>query len=161
MDVNEKEEIQNTYASNVEDNIIHISEAESGRKGYFCLGCKREMQAVISKMANRISYFRHDFTANKGLPKCTYSDETYRHKLAKEILLRLKMIKVPALYKYPPKNIEGQPVLIEESKYVTAHHVEQELSFFENEEGVINWNKTINIANANLLVRPDIIFFNA
>ncbi|RZK15281.1 MAG: hypothetical protein EOO43_15300, partial [Flavobacterium sp.] len=50
----------NVYASNVQEKPIHISEAESGRKGYFCLGCKKEMQAVKAKKEKRMSYFRHD-----------------------------------------------------------------------------------------------------
>lgn len=91
-------EENNVYANNVKGKVIHISEACSGRKGYFCLGCERELQAIISKIENRISYVRHDLKAVKNQKKCTYSDETYRHKLAKEILQRIKKIKVPVVY---------------------------------------------------------------
>ena len=37
---------------------------------------------------------------NKG--KCSFSDETYRHQLAKDSLQYIKQITVPALYKYSP-----------------------------------------------------------
>ncbi len=80
----------NVYASNVEDKIIHISEARSGKKGYFCLGCSREMQAVKSKIENYRSYFRHDPKGVEPNRKCTYSDETHRHKLAKDILQQIE-----------------------------------------------------------------------
>ena len=33
---------QNVYANMVTGKSIHISEAESGRKGYFCQGCNRQ-----------------------------------------------------------------------------------------------------------------------
>lgn len=157
----EKGDIQNVYAYNVKDEEIHISEAESGRKGYFCLGCKKEMQAVKAKIKDRASYFRHDHNASPGEKKCTYSDETYRHKLAKAILIRTKRVKVPSLYKYPPKNIEGDPILIEESKFVEAYSVSAELSFYESAFGEVKWGKSIiPEENHHLLMRPDITFFN-
>lgn len=156
-----KKEIKNVYAYNVKMEEIHISKAESGRKGYFCLGCQREMQAMISKTPNRISFFRHDPKAMKGQQKCSYSDETHRHKLAKEILLRIKRVKVPVLYKYPPKNINGIPNLISEAKYIEANDVSAELYFYENEIGKICWSKTIfTNENKYLLFKPDIVFFD-
>jgi len=161
MEKTKKSKDQNVYANNVRKEEIHISEAKSGRHGYFCLGCDREMQAVISKISGRISYFRHDAIAMKGQPKCTYSDETYRHKLAKEILLRIKRVKVPDLYKYPPKNINGSANLICESQFIDAEFVEAELFFYENEYGDILWTKTIfSDTNKYLLLKPDITFFD-
>ena len=156
-----KEQIQNVYACNVKYEEIHISNAESGRKGYFCLGCKKEMQAVKSNLPNRISYFRHDHNGLNGEAKCTYKDETYRHKLAKEILLRIKRIKVPALYKYPPYQIQGKPNLIEPAKVIHANIVMAELYFYENEIGEVCWSKsTFTEDNKYLLFKPDIAFFD-
>jgi len=156
-----KEEINNVYAKNVNGNTIHISEAESGRKGYFCLGCEKEMQAVKSNKPNRISYFRHDHNATAGQQKCTYNDETYRHKLAKEYLLRYKRVKVPPLYKYPPTNSFGIPNLLAEAKFIEAASVGAELYFYENENGEIIWNKAIfSDESKYLLFKPDIIFFD-
>jgi len=157
----EKEEIQNVYAYNLKFEEIHISQAESGRKGYLCRGCQREMQAVKQTRPNLLSYFRHDHNAIKGLPKCTYSDETYRHSLAKKILLRIFKIKVPALFKYPPENETGKPNLIAEAKIVEADFVEEELFFYESETGERIWSKSIfNDNNKFLLSKPDIIFFD-
>lgn len=64
IEIAQKKEKENVYATNVKDEVIHISEAESGRKVYFCLGCKAEMQAVIS--TKQVSYFRHNPEDVKG-----------------------------------------------------------------------------------------------
>lgn len=40
---------ENEYAKNVKDEVIYIGDAISGRKGYWCLGCKEEMDAVKKK----------------------------------------------------------------------------------------------------------------
>lgn len=153
---------QNVYALNTKDQTIHISEAESGRKGYFCLGCKRELQAVKQTKENRISYFRHDHNALKGEGLCTYSDETYRHQLAKQILLNYKKVKVPAVYKYPPEGTENLVAnLISKEKYIEASFGIPELSFYEDDQGGIHYGKVFPDSNEyNLLIKPDITFFD-
>lgn len=154
-------DIQNTHALNLKFEEIHISNVESGRKGYLCRGCQRELQAVKSLREHRKHYFRHDSNASKGFSKCTYSDETYRHKLAKEVLLRIKLVKVPAVYKYPPKNIDGLANLIRKERLIEAADVKQEMYFFENENGEIKWAKALSAeSNRFLLLKPDIAFFN-
>ncbi|MCE2893572.1 MAG: hypothetical protein LW721_03975 [Flammeovirgaceae bacterium] len=157
-----KEEIQNVYARNVNGDEIHISTATSGRKGYFCLGCERAMQAVKHQKINHVDYFRHDAKAVANLPKCTYSDESHRHKIAKEILQRIKRIKVPALYKYPPKKQVGLANLLDESKFIEAYTVRNELTFYEDEFGTIRYgnSKDVKIDERYLTVRPDVTFFN-
>lgn len=157
-----QELIQNVYAKNVEQNIIHISDAKSGRQGYFCLGCDRPMQAVKQSKINRISYFRHDHNASAGEAKCTYKDETYRHKIAKEYLINFKKVKVPSLYKYPPKGSEGIANLIFKEKYIEASFVMPELSFYEDKNGEIHFEKNLPRSENNfLLLKPDITFFDA
>jgi hypothetical protein len=150
----------NVYALNVKQNVIHVSEAESGRKGYFCLGCTGELQAVISTKENRISYFRHDPTNVEYKTKCTYSDETHRHKLAKEILLRIKKIKVPSIYKYPPKGEDGLANLLHDAKIVEADSVGIERCFYENEEGEILQGRSGDADDKYLLIQPDVTFFD-
>ncbi|WP_148041275.1 coiled-coil domain-containing protein [Rufibacter immobilis] len=150
----------NVYAYNVEDKIIHISEARSGKKGYFCLGCRREMQAVKFKIENYQSYFRHDPKGVEPNRKCTYSDETHRHKLAKDILQQIKRIKVPPVYKYPPKGHDGLANLLQEDQFIEAHTVENETCFYENENGEIKWGKKKDVDERFLLIQPDVTFFN-
>lgn len=156
----EEHDIDNVYALNTQDEYVYIDDAESGRKGYFCPGCKKEMQAVKHKKANIRSYFRHDVKALKDGKKCTYSDETYRHKLAKEILQINKSIKVPAVYKFPPKGIEGWPNLISESKIIEASSVGIERYFYEDENGKISYGKNDESISKFLLLKPDVTFFD-
>jgi len=156
----DRDEQQNVFAFDLKHEPIHISDARSGRKGYFCMGCDREMQAVKSKILGRASYFRHDPKDVLRKGKCTYSDETYRHKLAKEILVRLKQIKVPAVYKYPPKGETGLTYLLKDSETVTAHHVEVQRHFYETDDGEIAWGSQAEASGKNLLIVPDVIFLN-
>ena len=157
---NKSEESNNVYASNVRGETIHISQANSGRQGYYCLGCGKEMQAMIARVDNRISFFRHDPEAVRNLGKCNYSDETLRHKLAKGMLQDLKRIKVPSLYKYPSKGVEGKANFIEEEKFISAAKVKLEVSFFEDENGEIHFGKGTGVNDKHLLIRPDVTFFD-
>lgn len=148
------------YAKDVMGKPIHISVAASGRRGYFCLGCDKEMQAVISKIRNRASYFRHDAKAVENHLKCTYSDETYRHKLAKETLQLLKRLKVPPVYKFPPKGVEGSGIQLSPAKFIEAHHIGIEKSFYEDANGQILTGPNSG-DDKFLLVKPDVTFFNS
>lgn len=143
---------------------IHISEApESGAKGYYCLGCGKELQAVAFTKIIRDPYFRHH-PENVPLAerrKCTYKDETFRHKLAKSILLERKYIKVPAVFKYPPIGENGPAYLIKKNELIEAHSVKQELTFYEDEEGNVKWGSNSDLTERNLLIKPDIAFFNS
>ncbi len=156
-------EIENVWAKTIEwkdIHISHVSQENKGRKGYFCQSCKKEMQAVKSEIQGRKQFFRHDPKSYlPGEKKCTYSDETFRHKLAKEILQRIKKIKVPAIYKFPPVGVKGQAMFLSEAKFVEAHSVRIELSFYEDDNGKVCWGREIS-PNGNLLIRPDVAFFN-
>ena len=80
----EKEESKIVFARDKSQTILHISQATSGKNGYFCLGCNKQMQAKKGEV--KFHHFSHDPKDAEKHGKCTYSDETYRHKLAKEIL---------------------------------------------------------------------------
>lgn len=150
----------NVYARNVKEDVIHVSDAESGRKGYFCLGCDHELEAVISKLQNRISYFRHVPLNVKIERKCVYSDETHRHKIAKRLLLELKYIKVPPVYKYAPKGSDGLGMFIKDSVLVEASSALPEQTFYEDENGNIKWGSNPEIDERYLLIKPDVTFFD-
>ncbi|WP_373942607.1 hypothetical protein OEG92_05220 [Polaribacter sejongensis] len=79
-------EEQNEFAENVKGEVIYILDAESGRKGYFCIGCKTQMQAVRTKIKGRKSYFRHDATDVK--------------KIRGNVLLVMKIIAIVKLFQY-------------------------------------------------------------
>lgn len=156
-----KEKEQNVYARLVDSSIIHISEAQSGRKGYFCIGCNGIM--VAKKGEILVHHFSHEPRDVTRVGKCTYSDETHRHKMAKDILQINKQIKVPALYKYPPKGIEGVAVKLKDAEVIRAASVGIELYFYEDEDGTIRYTQdaiTKEGTKKVLLIRPDVTFFD-
>jgi hypothetical protein len=151
---------QNEYAKNVKGEPVYILEAESGRKGYWCMGCDAEMEAVRRKKnILHKSYFRHIAKdVKKGEIQCTFSNQDFRHNLAIDILQRTKRIKVPNLYKYAPDGKTAK--LIHEAKFIEAHSVKAELSFYEDDDGNVLFGKNPDIGNKNLLIRPDVTFFD-
>lgn len=150
----------NTYAYDHAFQRIHVSQAKSGRRGYYCMGCEKEMQAVKQSNEERRSYFRHDAKDVDPNNKCTYRDEDYRHKLAKEILERLKLIKVPSVYKYPPPNVEGGRNLLEKSKFIKAFRVEIEKSFYEDDSGQIQFGNNPGEDEMSLIIKPHVTFLD-
>lgn len=158
---NKYKEPDNDWANDVKGNPIHISQAESGAKGYYCMGCTKQMQAVKFKNVNHQSYFRHHIIdIDTSRVECVHASKEYREKLAYFYFMRVKQIKVPAVYKFPPKGEEGNPILLEEATTITAHRVDRELTFYENEEGEIKWGKNPEIEERFLLIRPDAVFFD-
>lgn len=150
---------QNDYANDVYGKVVFINDVESGQKGYWCIGCDTEMIAVHGKVENRRKHFRHVAKDVNIERKCTFSNEEYRHKLAIDILQFTKGIKVPNLYKY---YLDGKSKrLIADSKYVQASAVKAELTFYEDNDGEVKWGKSKEIENKNLLIRPDITFFDS
>lgn len=155
-------EANNDWAKNVKGEHLFIDSAQSGRKGYFCIGCDKQMEAVKKKNINHRSYFRHvPVDIAKDEKPCTFSNREYRETLATDILQRLKSIKVPNIYKYPPKGDDGAPMLLEKSKFVTAKKVKSQLTFYEDSNGEIKYGKNPEIEDRYLLIRPDVTFFDA
>lgn len=155
-------ESNNDWAKNVKGEHLFIDNAESGRKGYFCIGCDKVMEAVIRKKnPKHRSYFRHiPVDVEKDDTPCTFSNRIYREILATDILQRLKRIKVPNLYKYPPRGEEGSPMLLEKANFIEATKVKSQLTFFEDKDGAIKYGKNPDIKDKYLLIRPDVTFFD-
>lgn len=152
-------ELDNDWAFDIKEEPIHISRAESGAKGYYCMGCHKEMQAA--KGLKNKHYFRHHVKdVNRSNVECVNASKEYREKLAYFYFMRVKQIKLPTVYKYPPKGVEGIPVLLQEATTIHAHRVDREVTFFEDENGVIHWGKNTNVDNRFLMARPDAVFFD-
>jgi len=158
----EQDEHDHSYALNLQDELQHISQVERGRKGYFCPGCRQRM--IARKGDVKIHHFAHDPQDVERRGKCTYSDETIRHKLGKEILQHLKHIKVPSLRKFPAEGQSGGAQIIRESWTVEADSVAVEMPFYENEEGKIIWGRDLDWRTdlgKYLQIQPDVTFFDA
>jgi hypothetical protein len=141
---------------------IHISEVtQRGRKGYKCIGCQREMQAVLPKVQNYRPYFRHDAKFIKPGDKCTFKDEDYRRKLAATTLELNKEIKVPPVYKYPPKGVAGLALFLLPGTVIAASRVEKNKYFFEDHNGNIKADFSYHGPQEELLFKADIVFYDA
>lgn len=152
---------QNQYAENVKGEHLYIADVARGSKGYFCIGCKAEMQAVKSEIEGRKQFFRHSpKDVDAPVRECTFSNQDYRHSQAISILNRIKTIKVPTLYKYPPKGVEGKINKLKDSYFVKAKYTKAELTFYETDLGEVKWGKNPDINSRNLLIKPDVTFFN-
>ena len=152
------EHSQNQYAENVKQEVVFILDANRGKRGYFCLGCKREVIAKKGKI--NIPHFAHDPKDVTRKNKCTYSDETYRHWLAKQLLVRDKEVTVPALYKYPVDDNEGRAMLISPKRVIKASTALQEVVFYEDDNGKVCWGKEEHNSGRNNLIRVDVAFFD-
>jgi hypothetical protein len=154
-------EKENDWANDLTGEPIHIFNAASGLKGYYCMGCEKEMQAVKFKNPNFQSYFRHHaHDINKDNVECVFSSRVYRERLAEQILRRLKELKLPELYKYPPTGVIGNPILLAKKTTIQAASVISQLSFYEDENGEVKWGKNPEIDDRYLLIRPDVTFFD-
>lgn len=159
MDNEKPLELHNKYAYNKEDVPVYIDNADSGRKGYYCMGCRKEMQAVKSKTEDRASYFRHDAIAIKHEEKCAFSDEAYRHKLAIESLLISKRIRVPAVYKYPLDD-SSPAILLQKARIIEAYTAKAGVSFYENDLGQVLWTQSKDIDEEDILFSPSVTCFD-
>lgn len=153
--------IENVYAYNEDHKIIYIGDVpshENGiKKGYYCLDCQRRMQAVKGNI--RKQHFKHHVKPHSTEKKCTYRDETYRHKLAKDLIQIVGKIKVPAVYKFDPTKKSNQALLIRESRFIDIEDVLIERYIYENQNGEIEIiHKEDN--SKNLLIKPDAIVLN-
>lgn len=147
------------WAKDVQDSPIHISQAKSGAQGYYCMGCDKDM--VAAKGLKKKHYFRHlAIGVDTSKVECVHASRVYREKLAYFYFQRTKTITVPDVYKYPPKGIEGHPMLLQEKETMIAHKVEKEVTFFEDENGKIHRGKHANIDERFLWIRPDAVFFD-
>lgn len=150
-------EIKNVYAYDHNIIEIYVKDAVNGRNLYSCIGCKREVNLVKRES---FWHFRHYVEKNSDHPKCTYNDETHRHNLAKEILQRVKQIKVPTLYKYPSNKNEGFPKILKSTYFINAFTVRNEIYFYENNLSELKWGRKENIDDMNYLIRADSAFFD-
>uniref|UniRef100_UPI0040494807 hypothetical protein n=1 Tax=Fulvivirga sp. TaxID=1931237 RepID=UPI0040494807 len=152
---------QHDWAKNQEGKPVHINNSPSGAKGYYCMGCGNEMVAIQRHIEGYRPYFRHHVKDQKIQLECTFNSETYRHKVAKEILQRIKRVKVPKVIKKPPvQDGISQAILLKDEEIIRAHTVKNELQFYEDEEGMLQWNKKLGIEDKNLIIKPDVTFFD-
>lgn len=144
------------YAKNKAGNVLFIEDSNtlSGKKGYYCIGCGKEM---IAKKGDKIKkHFAHSVEAIDNTRKCTFSNEKYRVLLAKEILQRTKKIKVPPLY---INTLDGV-FKIREAEKCVALSVRVNVSFFETTKGDILCDNRTHIDGCRCIGFADVVFFD-
>jgi hypothetical protein len=148
-------------AHDAQGNIVLISEAQSGAHGYFCIGCSSEMVAYKGSIYR--PHFKHHAKNKADERLCPYSNETVRHKLAKEILLRLKRIKVPDVLALRPLGYTGTVPRLAKAAFIEADTVLAERHVYEDETGRVRMARKFDDGGGSrhLLLRPDIIFLDA
>jgi hypothetical protein len=143
---------------------IHINDAPSGAQGYTCLSCGGPMAAYLKRRRNE-PHFQHLPLFKGEEILCIWANESHRHKVAKQILQRLKRVKVPALYAIRPDGFEGSVPIIHAANTIEAADVLAERCIFEDSEGTVRFARELEFeqypGHKELLVRPDIIFRNA
>ena len=150
------------YALNDDNEIVPISNVQRGEKGFRCRGCLKEMSAVKQSRSSREDFFRHLVKGiNENERECIYSNETYRHKIAKELLQKLKRLRLPELIKYSSdKKLKGKIIKgrIDSKNSFKADRVliEHYVSFNEVFDIEISNQKTFN--DAEYWIQPDLIF---
>jgi hypothetical protein len=152
------------YSEKLQKNI-HISKARSGLNDndYRCLGCHTLMVANIQKKNPHWNsyYSHHASNVNKDKPECIRANKKYRERIARTILNELKYVNAPTIYKLPfNAGLDLLPMKIESRKKITAAYTKAELTFYEDENGTVKWGKNSSIKEKNLLIRPDVTFFN-
>lgn len=145
-------------------NEIQIEDAASGAQGYFCPSCGAEMVAYKKRRRNE-SHFQHRPRFKGEEISCVWANETYRHKVAKQILQRLKCLKVPALYAIRPLDFEGPVDCILPEAFLEVPTVLAERCIFEDEQGKICFARHLEFEEYEgekvMLVKPDITFCDA
>lgn len=145
-------------------NEIHIRDAPSGAKGYYCRSCGAEMAAHQKRRRNE-AHFQHRPRFAGEVFDCLWSNESYRHKTAKRLIQQSGQLKLPALHALRPDDYEGPVPRILEAEVFFAHEALVERCVFEDSQGRPRFAHALEYdedpSDKVLLVRPDLVFRNA
>ncbi|MET3501339.1 hypothetical protein ABIC45_002951 [Mucilaginibacter rubeus] len=116
--------------------VIHITNVkESGRHDFTCLGCGKPMQAILRKIYGPKPYFRHDVMDVPVYERCPFSNVQARRIIALETLQLEKQLRLPPLYKFPPKGSGGLAIPLQDAQTLHFDSVKRNLHCFETPEG--------------------------
>lgn len=151
-----------TQYAHFEGEDIYISRAESGRRGYTCIGCKRPLEAVIQrKNPEHKSYFRHIIDPReKQNFHCSFESKKYLERVVEKIIIEEGSILLPKVVKYPPQGSYNVPLLLrEENVLIPAKIVAQQIIFLK--EGIEDKPSTDDSSQVKKKhIRPDVVFYD-
>ena len=161
-DTEDKHKVGYDWCVDENGNELKIENVQKGKHQYYCGDCRCRM--IARKGEVRADHFAHDATDVVRYGNCEATYMTYAHKVASDILQRLKYVKVPAIRKYPPSGVEGKAMILQNSENIMAHRVENEMQFYEDSNGKMSWGKRIDFTEDKtkyFLIKPDTSFFNS
>ncbi|QQL50269.1 coiled-coil domain-containing protein [Mucilaginibacter ginkgonis] len=116
--------------------VIHITNVkESGRHDFTCLGCDKPMQAILRKIHGSKPYFRHDVTDVPVYERCPFSNIQARRLIALEAIQLDKQLRLPPVYKLPPKGTAGLAIPLQSGQTMCFGSVKRHLHCFETPGG--------------------------
>lgn len=143
----------------LQENDIFIGDSESGRKKYSCIGCGQALEAVKQhKNPHHKSFFRH-YDVDKDF-HCSLNGRKYLEKIVEQIIINNSKIKLPPLFKYPPKNKNTAPVLLQKEKILIYSIIKPQITFFIDEEGNLKSGANQRSKEKNFYIRPDLTIYN-
>lgn len=156
-----KENFDTQYATFKGENI-YISRAESGRRGYICIGCKRPLEAVIQRKNPRHkSFFRHVIDPEpKDTFRCSFDSRRYLERIAEKIIIEKGSIVLPNVIKYPPLGSQYPPLLLKEEKKLFSQSIKAQQIIALSENFKIEVSEKDEDGNKNKYIRPDLTFYD-
>jgi len=116
--------------------VIHITNVkESGRHDFTCLGCYKPMQAILRKIHGPKPYFRHDVMDVPVYERCPFSNVQARRLIALEAIQLDKQLRLPPVYKLPPKGTAGLAIPLQGAQTMYFGSVKRHLHCFETAGG--------------------------
>jgi len=138
---------------------IFINSAKSGRLGYKCIGCDESLEAVRQKKnPEHKSYFRH-YDVDENF-HCSFKAKQYLERKIERIIIEYGGILLPQLFKYPSNKSFSTPQLLKEERFLKPSRIEAQVSFFLDENGVLQSGANTGVKEKTFHIRPDLTFFD-
>ncbi|MCY2685866.1 hypothetical protein [Salinimicrobium sp. TH3] len=150
-----------TQYAHFEGEDIYISRAESGRRGYTCIGCKRPLEAVIQrKNPEHKSYFRHIIDPReKQSFHCSFNSKKYLERVVEKIIIDKGSILLPKVLKYPPLGSSHVPLLLREERVFNPSEIKAQQTFFLKERVEAKPSTEDSSQVKKKHIRPDVVFY--
>lgn len=124
-------------------NEIHIRDAASGAKGYRCRSCGADMVAHQKRRRNEAHFQCWPRFASEVFD-CIWSNDTYRHEVAEQLIQQSRQLKLPALHSLRPASYDGPLPRISEAALLAAPEVLVERCVYEDDQGRIDFALALN-----------------
>jgi hypothetical protein len=154
--------VQCDYAFDAQGQEVHISEAVRG-DSYRCQHCNKPLIAKRGEINE--DHFAHKVVDT--IRPCTFSNESYRHAKAKQLLVARLRVMVPAVYAAPPEGYVGKVPRLALPREVVAASAVRERNIYVTEDAELIVEPRVpgvpfdeQDGRRRLLARPDVVFYD-